>query len=78
MTMYPECMLAREAEICYVSIAMVTDYDVWAEKPVSSDEVVETMRVNSERFKTLIMDALPLIPGERTCGCGSALAQALL
>ena len=78
MTMYPECMLAREAEICYVSIAMVTDYDVWAEKPVSSDEVVETMRMNSERFKTLIMDALPLIPEERTCGCGSALAQALL
>jgi len=78
MTMYPECMLAREAEICYVSIAMVTDYDVWAEKPVSSDEVVETMRMNGERFKTLIMDALPLIPEERTCGCGSALAQALL
>jgi len=71
-------MLAREAEICYVSIAMVTDYDVWADKPVSSDEVVETMRMNSERFKTLIMDALPLIPEERTCGCGSALAQALL
>lgn len=78
MTMYPECMLAREAEICYVSIAMVTDYDVWADKPVSSDEVVETMKMNSEKFKTLIMDALPLISEERTCGCGSALAQALL
>jgi len=78
MTMYPECVLAREAEICYVSIAMVTDYDVWAVKPVSSDEVVETMRMNGERFKTLIMDALPLIPEERTCGCGEALAQALL
>jgi 5'-methylthioadenosine phosphorylase len=78
MTMYPECVLAREAEICYVSIAMVTDYDVWAEKPVSSDEVVETMRVNSEKFKTLIMNALPLIPEERVCGCGSALSQALL
>jgi 5'-methylthioadenosine phosphorylase len=78
MTLYPECVLAREAEICYVSIAMVTDYDVWAEKPVSSDEVVETMRANSERFKTLIMDALPVIPEEHTCSCGSALSQALL
>jgi len=45
---------------------------------VSSDEVVETMRMNGERFKTLIMDALPLIPEERTCGCGEALSQALL
>ncbi|MBN2336881.1 S-methyl-5'-thioadenosine phosphorylase [Candidatus Bathyarchaeota archaeon] len=78
MTLYPECMLAREAEICYVSIAMVTDYDVWADKPVSSDEVVETMYANSAKFKTLVMGALPLIPEERTCGCGEALGQAML
>ena len=78
MTLYPEVILAREMEICYVSIAMVTDYDVWAEKPVSSDEVVETMRENSAKFKKLIMDALPGMPTERKCGCGEALKYALL
>ena len=78
MTLYPEVVLAREAEICYVSIAMVTDYDVWAEKPVSSDEVVETMRENSAKFKKLIVDALPGMPRERKCGCGEALKYALL
>ena len=45
---------------------------------LSSDDVVETMRANSEKFKTLIMDTLPLIPEERICGCGEALSQALL
>ena len=78
MTLYPEVILAREMEICYVSIAMVTDYDVWAEKPVSSDEVVETMRENSAKFKKLIMDALLGMPRERKCGCGEALKYALL
>jgi 5'-methylthioadenosine phosphorylase len=78
MTLYPEVVLAREAEICYVSIAMVTDYDVWAEKPVSSDEVVETMRENSAKFKKLIVDALPGMPREQKCGCEEALKYALL
>ena len=78
MTLYPEVMLAREAQMCYVSIAMVTDYDVWAEKPVSSDEVLQTMERNSESFRRLIMTALPLIPAERTCGCGESLRGALL
>ena len=78
MTIYPECVLAREAEICYVSLAMVTDYDVWAEKPVSTLEIIETMRENSANFKRLVMEALPEIPEERTCGCGEALKHALL
>jgi len=78
MTLYPECVLAREAEICYVSVAMVTDYDVWAEKPVSTHEILETMHENSANFKRLIMEALPGIPEERTCGCGEALKTALL
>ena len=62
MTMYPEVILAREAQICYISIAMVTDYDVWAEKPVSAAEVLETMEKNSDNFKKLIMGAIPEIP----------------
>ena len=78
MTLYPECVLAREAEICYVSAAMVTDYDVWAERPVSTQEVIETMHENSANFKRLIMEALPEIPEERACGCGEALKTALL
>jgi len=78
MTLYPECVLAREAEICYVSAAMVTDYDVWAERPVSTQEVIETMHVNSANFKRLIMEALPEIPEEKACGCGEALKTALL
>ena len=78
MTLYPECVLAREAEICYVSVAMVTDYDVWAEKPVSTQGILETLQENSANFKRLIMEALPGIPKERTCGCGEALKTALL
>jgi 5'-methylthioadenosine phosphorylase len=77
MTMYPEVILAREAQICYVSVAMVTDYDVWAEKPVSAAEVMETMEKNSENFKRLIMGAIPEISDERHCECDSALAGAL-
>lgn len=77
MTMYPEVILAREAEICYVSLAMVTDYDVWADKPVSAAEVMETMENNSANFKKLIMSALPVIPQEKTCDCAEALRGAL-
>lgn len=77
MTMHPEAILAREAELCYTSVAMVTDYDVWAEKPVSNDEVLEIMTKNSENFKKLIMGALKDLPMERTCDCKNALSNAL-
>jgi len=78
MTIYPECVLAREAELCYVPISMVTDYDVWAEKPVSTKEVVETMRKNNENFKKLILEAIPQIPETKDCECGSALKDAII
>jgi 5'-methylthioadenosine phosphorylase len=78
MTLYPEAVLAREAEICYVSVAMVTDYDVWAEKPVSATDVVEVMHRNASNFKKLVMGALPGLPAERGCDCGSALKFALM
>ena len=51
MTLVPECQLAREAQICYVSISTVTDYDVWAEKPVTAKEVMETLAKNVEMTK---------------------------
>jgi len=78
MTLYPECILAREAEICYVTVAMVTDYDVWAEKPVSAEEVIQTMRRNIKNFRKLIINTIPKIPKKRGCKCGEALKEALM
>jgi 5'-methylthioadenosine phosphorylase len=78
MTLVPECVLAREAEICYASIATVTDYDVWKERPVSVDEVKKTMRENVEKVKRIITKAIPKIPKERGCECKSALQNALV
>jgi len=78
MTVYPECVLAREAEICYVSLCMISDYDVWAEKPVSAEEVVKTMAKNVENVKKLIINTIPLIPKQRGCMCGHALEEALV
>ena len=62
MTLFPEVALSRELELCYVTLAMVTDYDVWAERPVSTDEIIETMSGNIENFKRLVTDTIPKIP----------------
>lgn len=79
MTIVPEVSLAREAEICYLSIATVTDYDVWADHPVTSAEIIETLAKNVEKTKKVIADLVPAIPKERTkCMCGKALDGALL
>jgi 5'-methylthioadenosine phosphorylase len=78
MTLVPECVLAREAEICYATIATVTDYDVWKEKPVSAEEVKKTMHENVAKVKKVIAEAIPKIPKERRCECKSALRGALL
>jgi 5'-methylthioadenosine phosphorylase len=78
MTLYPEVVLAREAEICYVTVAMVTDYDVWAEKPVSAADVVETVQSNASNFKKLVMGALSGMPKEKSCDCGDALKFSLM
>ncbi|MEM3382089.1 MAG: S-methyl-5'-thioadenosine phosphorylase [Candidatus Bathyarchaeia archaeon] len=78
MTVFPECVLAREAEICYGSIALVTDYDVWAAKPVSVDEVVRVMKANVDKAKKLFAAVIPKIPDRAECGCWSALKEALI
>jgi 5'-methylthioadenosine phosphorylase len=78
MTLYPECILARETELCYVSISMVTDYDVWAESPVSTREVIDKARKSNEKLKKLIIETLPQIPKTKTCECGLALKDALM
>ncbi len=79
MTLVPECTLAREAEICYLAIATITDYDVWADIPVSSKEVIETLHKNVEKTKKVVAELIPTVPLEQTkCACASALEGALL
>jgi len=76
MTLVPECQLAREAQICYASISTVTDYDVWAEKPVTAKEVLETLSKNIEKTKTVLTELMDKIPKTRSCSCDKALEQA--
>ena len=76
MTLCPEAALAREQELCYMNIAAVTDYDVWAEKPVNQREVNETMTNNVEKLKDILKVLLPRVPAERTCECKNALKDA--
>lgn len=76
MTLVPECQLAREAQMCYASISTVTDYDVWAEKPVTAKEVLETLSKNVERTKKILIDLIEKIPKTRECACAKALEEA--
>ncbi|MEN6479445.1 MAG: S-methyl-5'-thioadenosine phosphorylase [Anaerolineales bacterium] len=81
MTALPEAKLAREAEICYCTVAMVTDYDCWheSEEAVSVDMVVANMQANIAAAKRIIRGAVASIAtAERTCSCGSALAGAIM
>ena len=81
MTLVPECQLAREAQICYVSISTVTDYDVWAEKPVTAKEVMSTLSKNVEITKKLLIQLIKKMPenfaSNRTCSCEKALTDAV-
>lgn len=81
MTQYPEAMLARERELCYLGIGIVTDYDAGLEgepgiKPVESREVTRVFGKSVERVKQLIESMVPRIPDKRGCACGSALSGA--
>ena len=76
MTLVPECQLAREAQMCYASISTVTDYDVWAEKPVTAKEVLETLSKNVESTKNLLKFLIDEIPKSRKCSCEKALSEA--
>ena len=81
MTQYPECYLARELEICYVNISLITDYDVGLEglpgvKPVSHEEVMKVFASNNERVKQGIFGIISATPKQHSCQCGSALAGA--
>ncbi|MCG7844038.1 MAG: S-methyl-5'-thioadenosine phosphorylase [Methanomassiliicoccales archaeon] len=77
MTLAPECTLAREMEMCYTSLAMITDYDVWADHPVDTATILRTMSENMDKIRTMLANTLPKIPAERKkCECGSVLEAA--
>ncbi len=79
MTNLQEAKLAREAEICYVTFAMVTDYDCWHPEhdAVTVDQVVANLTRNSETAKAVLRATLRRLPKERGCECASALKHAL-
>jgi 5'-methylthioadenosine phosphorylase len=80
MTTAPEVFLAREAEMCYVVMAHVTDYDVWhvSEAPVTVDMVIKTLNKNTAIAQQAVRNLLSLLAEKRTCTCDSALATALI
>jgi 5'-methylthioadenosine phosphorylase len=77
MTLNPEIQLAREQAMCYASIAQITDYDVWAEKPVSQEEVFRMVQNILQSTRVLLKEVLPKIPkGRKLCSCAKALKNA--
>ena len=78
MTQYPECYLARELEICYCNISLITDHDAGAEgvEPVSNDEVIRVFGENNARLRDLLYAMIPALPVERPCVCAHALEGA--
>ncbi len=80
MTNLQEAKLAREAEICYVTIAMITDYDCWHPEhdAVTVEQVLGHLAANANNAQALIAESIRNMPSERQCKCGSALAHALI
>jgi 5'-methylthioadenosine phosphorylase len=83
MTQYPECWLARELELCYASIALVTDYDVGLEGmpevvPVSTETAVTVFRENLDRLRELLFHAIPRIGPQPEDACATALRSAIV
>jgi 5'-methylthioadenosine phosphorylase len=83
MTQYPEAVLARELELCYANISLITDYDAGLEgspevKPVSVAEVEQVFAANNRRVKELILALIPKLGGERDCPCPTAMRGAFI
>jgi 5'-methylthioadenosine phosphorylase len=83
MTGYPEVVLARELELCYSAIALVTDYDVGVvvkEKivPVTTKEVLEVFKENNQKAQKLVKSIIQKIPEKRSCDCGEVLKYAAI
>jgi len=80
MTALPEAKLAREAEICYATLACVTDYDCWHEEfeAVTAEMILNNLRQNVERARRILKKAVKLIPDKRECECPQALRTAIV
>lgn len=80
MTACPEAFLAREAEICYATMAHVTDYDVWhmGEEPVSVEMVIKTLMQNTQVAQQAVQFLLEALPEDRSCSCSTALKDAVI
>ncbi|MDQ2817383.1 MAG: S-methyl-5'-thioadenosine phosphorylase [Candidatus Eremiobacteraeota bacterium] len=83
MTQYPEAYLARELEMCYANIALITDYDVGLAgeegvEPVTHESVIEVFNANNERVKSVILAMAQRMPSQFSCRCGAALQGARL
>ena len=80
MTNLQEAKLAREAEICYATIAMVTDYDCWHpdHDAVTVEQIIAVLNQNAENACNVVREAVAAMPRERGCKCGSALAMAII
>ncbi len=80
MTNVTEAKLAREAELCYATIAMITDYDCWhpEHESVTAMQIIATLNQNAENAQRVLREAVRAMPAERSCKCGAALAHALV
>ena len=80
MTNVTEAKLAREAEVCYSTVAMITDYDCWHpdHDSVTVATIIATLNQNATNAQNVIREAIKTIPADRTCKCGSALKHAIL
>ena len=80
MTAVPEAQLAREAEICYASMAHVTDYDVWheTEETVTVEAVIKVLLANADVARQAIQELVPALPEARNCDCQHALRDAII
>jgi 5'-methylthioadenosine phosphorylase len=80
MTNVTEAKLAREAELCYASIAMITDYDCWhpEHESVTGAQIIATLNQNAENAQNVLREAVRTMPKERSCKCGAALRHALI
>jgi len=80
MTNVTEAKLAREAELCYATIAMITDFDCWhpEHESVTAAQIIATLVQNAENAQKVLREAIKAMPAERNCKCGAALKHALV
>jgi 5'-methylthioadenosine phosphorylase len=80
MTNLPEAKLAREAELCYATVALATDYDCWheTEEAVTVEAILTTLRQNVTLAKRLLRTAMPAVADVKTCSCHCALQSAII